>query len=93
MEPQYRETQNNDQMKIMQWVWTLVLTAIPIVNLVMLIIWAVDKTNPRRNWAIATFIVGVAGFVIVFIISIIFTIVGVALIPETDPVNSNTYYY
>ncbi|MFP7168877.1 hypothetical protein [Terribacillus sp. 7520-G] len=93
MEPQQRENQTNSQMRIMQWVWTLVLTGIPIVNIIMLIIWAVDRTNPRRNYAIATFIVMAAIIVLYFIIFMIAMIIGVALIPDTDPTYSDTYYY
>lgn len=42
-------------MTIGNWVVTLILTAIPLVNIIMLIVWAVSSTeNPnRKNWAIA----------------------------------------
>ncbi|WP_038559575.1 hypothetical protein [Terribacillus saccharophilus] len=93
MEPQQRDQQSNGQMRIMQWVWTIVLTGIPIVNIIMLIIWAADRANPRRNFAIATFIVMAAVIVIYFIFFIIFMIIGVSLIPDTDPTYSDTYYY
>ncbi|MFB1099676.1 MULTISPECIES: hypothetical protein [Bacillaceae] len=92
MEPQQRDHQSNGQMRIMQWVWTLVLTGIPLVNIIMLIIWAADRANPRRNFAIATFIVMAAVIVIYFIIFMIFMILGIALF-ESDPTYSDTYYY
>lgn len=92
MEPQQRDHQSNGQMRIMQWVWTIVLTGIPLVNIIMLIIWAADRTNPRRNFAIASFIVMAAVIVIYFIIFMIFMILGLTLF-ETDPTYSDTYYY
>lgn len=39
------------------WIITLILTFIPIVNLVMLVTWAFDKENPRKNFARAYMIV------------------------------------
>ncbi|SDC82812.1 hypothetical protein SAMN05421663_104239 [Terribacillus halophilus] len=93
MEPQQRENQINGQMRIMQWVWTIVLTGIPIVNIIMLIIWAADRTNPRRNYSIAMFIVMAAFIVIYFIIFMVFMILGIALMPDSDPTYSDTYYY
>jgi len=45
-------------MKVSEWLITLLLTCIPVVNIIMLIIWSLDtKGNPnRRNIAIAVLI-------------------------------------
>jgi uncharacterized membrane protein YqjE len=94
MEHQEQVTRaNNNQLGIMDWVWTLVLLALPVVNIVMLIIWAVDQTNPRRNFAIAQFILMGVGIVLGILFAIVFTIIGISLIPDTDPTYSTTYTY
>jgi len=38
------------------WVLTFLITIIPVAGLVMLIVWAMDDNNPRRNWARASLI-------------------------------------
>ncbi|TVQ01936.1 MAG: hypothetical protein EA359_12895 [Balneolaceae bacterium] len=48
-----------NQAKVMSfgdWMITILITAIPIVNIIMIIVWAVSSTdNPNRvNWARAT---------------------------------------
>ncbi len=45
-------------LKVGEWLIVLLLTCIPVVNIIMLIIWSVDKKgNPnRRNYAIAVLI-------------------------------------
>lgn len=50
---------DDNQAKIMSfgdWMITILITAIPIVNIIMIIVWAVSSTdNPNRiNWARAT---------------------------------------
>lgn len=50
---------DDNQAKIMSfgdWMITILITAIPIVNIIMIIVWAVSNTdNPNRiNWARAT---------------------------------------
>ncbi|SNZ14127.1 hypothetical protein SAMN05421503_2237 [Terribacillus aidingensis] len=94
MEHQEQVTRaNNNQLGIMDWVWTLLLLVLPVVNIVMLIIWAVDRMNPRRNFAIAYFIIMGVGFVLGILLAIVFTIIGISLIPDTDPTYSTTYTY
>jgi uncharacterized membrane protein YqjE len=94
MEQQERGSRgDNHQLGIMDWFWTLLLLALPVVNIVMLIIWAVDRTNPRRNFAIAYFIIMAVGFVLGILLTIVFTIIGFSLIPDTDPTYSTTYTY
>jgi hypothetical protein len=52
MENQH-ELQNNQPMKVSEWFLTLFITAIPLVGLIMLFVWAFgSSTNTgRTNWA------------------------------------------
>ncbi|MCK9558250.1 MAG: hypothetical protein PHO85_07150 [Candidatus Cloacimonetes bacterium] len=58
-------------LSIGQWVITLLIMIIPIVNIIMLIVWATGNTeNPnRKNWAIAQLIfvaIGIAIWILFF---------------------------
>ncbi len=56
------------------WIISVIIRRIPLIGLIMLIVWAVDKnTEPNKaNWAKAELIVKLIGFLIVIIfISII----------------------
>lgn len=44
------------EMTVMEWVITMLIMAIPIVNLVMLFIWGFGNPDPRRNFAKASLI-------------------------------------
>ena len=67
VQPVYR----NDEMTVGQWIVTLLVGMIPLVNLIMLIVWAsgdpVDK-KARKNWAIAELIVMGIFIVIYFVV-------------------------
>ena len=54
-----------------KWVGWMLLAAIPLAGLILMIIWANDKTEmSRRNWALASFIIqGVLLFVTLFVLS------------------------
>lgn len=73
-------------MSIGAWIGTLLLTCIPIVNLICLIVWAVSSSpekRSRKNWAIAQFVVILIGFVLsVFLYSVI----GVSLLSALSSV-------
>jgi hypothetical protein len=45
-----------NQMTVKRWLGTLLLLAIPLVNLVLLLMWAFGKENPRKNYARASLI-------------------------------------
>ena len=47
------EAQNDQTITLGNWMLTLFLTFIPIVNIIMLIVWAVSSTTPpsKANWA------------------------------------------
>ena len=73
-------------MSVGAWIGTLILTCIPIVNLICLIVWAVSSSpekRSRRNWAIAQFVVFLIGIVLsVFLYSVI----GVSLLSALSSV-------
>jgi uncharacterized membrane protein YqjE len=60
------------QMTLKDWILTLILLFIPIVGLVMLIIWATDKQDPRNIFAKAYLIVSAGMLAIVFIFYVFF---------------------
>ena len=66
---QYNNHYDTDSAPIMSigdWIITFFLVSIPVLNVIMLIMWVVDKNaNPnRRNWAIATLVLIALGTVI-----------------------------
>ena len=73
-------------MSVGAWIGTLLLTCIPIVNLICLIVWAVSSSpekRSRKNWAIAQFVVFLIGIVLsVFLYSVI----GVSLMSALSSV-------
>lgn len=73
-------------MSVGAWIGTLLLTCIPIVNLICLIVWAVSSSpekRSRKNWAIAQFVVFLIGIVLsVFLYSVI----GVSLLSALSSV-------
>ena len=62
-------------MSVGAWIGTLILTCVPIVNLICLIVWAVSSSpekRSRKNWAIAQFVVILIGIVLsVFLYSLV----------------------
>ena len=62
--------QNEQSMSLKDWIITMILIVLPIVNLVMLIIWTTDKADPRNNFAKAYLIVTVGVFVVVILLYI-----------------------
>ncbi|MGK0487938.1 MAG: putative membrane protein YqjE [Candidatus Endobugula sp.] len=69
------EQEINQEVSIGQWALTIFLTAIPMVGLILLIVWAVNSDTPKSksNWAKAMLIFYVIGavFAILFGASII----------------------
>nr|MDK2851474.1 hypothetical protein [Candidatus Cloacimonadota bacterium] len=60
-------------MTLKDWIITMILMIIPVVNLVMLIVWATSKTeNPnRKNMALAMLIlwaIGIVLYVLIFVL-------------------------
>lgn len=56
------------------WMLTLFLTFIPLVNIIMLLVWAFSSTTPasKANWAKALLV----WMLILFVISILFGVLG-----------------
>lgn len=61
-------------MTLKDWIITLILLFIPIVGLVMLIIWTIDKDDPRNTFSKAYLIVSAGIFAIIIAIYILIMI-------------------
>ena len=77
-EVQQQQTQQQPPVSVSYWFLTLFLTAIPLVGLILLFVWAFGSTtNPSKaNWAKAALLWAAIGIVIYIII---FAIFGAAL--------------
>ena len=66
----YPQTNVAPVMSIGQWLVTFLLMAIPIVNIIMIIVWLTskDENSNRKNWVLAYLIVIAISFVLTFII-------------------------
>lgn len=79
------EPQNTKSPSVGEWVLTIFLTAIPLVGLVMLIVWAVSKEIPesKSNWAKAMLV----WYAIGIILSILFGASILALLVSSGGFN------
>ena len=59
--------QTEKTMSLKDWILTLILLFLPIVGLVMLIIWATDKQDPRNTFSKAYLIVSGGIFALVLL--------------------------
>lgn len=62
---------DNREVSIGDWILTMILTSIPVVNIIMLCIWAFGGENTpasKRNWAKATLIVAAIAIVLSLIL-------------------------
>lgn len=80
MENQEQITNRNQSVvTIGDWIITMILMCIPVVNFIMLLVWAFSNSTPvsKANWAKASLIFMVIGFVLL----ILFwgSIMGIAL--------------
>ena len=80
MENQEQMTNRNQSVvTIGDWIITMILMCIPLVNFIMLLVWAFSNSTPvsKANWAKASLIFMVIGFVLL----ILFwgSIMGIAL--------------
>ncbi|MHC8516133.1 hypothetical protein [Sporosarcina sp. ITBMC105] len=60
--------ETNQTMSLKEWIITLILITLPIVNIIMLIIWATDKQERRNTFAKAYLIVMGCVFAFIFVI-------------------------
>lgn len=65
---------DNTPISVGNWMLTLFLTFIPLVNIIMLLVWAFSSSTPpsKANWAKAALL----WMVIFFAISIVLTLIG-----------------
>lgn len=66
------------QMSVGSWIVTYILMIIPLVNIIMLFIWAFDATSLRRNFARAQLIIMGIMIVLSIVISILAVILGMS---------------
>lgn len=61
--------QNQSVVTVGDWIITMILMCIPIVNFIMLLIWAFSSSTPvsKANWAKASLIFMIIGFVLLLI--------------------------
>lgn len=61
--------QNQSVVTIGDWIITMILMCIPIVNFIMLLVWAFSRSTPasKANWAKASLIFMIIGFVLLLI--------------------------
>lgn len=81
--PPYRPFQKSDEVTFGDWFVTLLLSYIPIVNVIMLLIWAFgSSTNPSKaNWAKATLVWMVIG---IFFAILIFVVLSAAIFQSME---------
>lgn len=68
MTKEVERLQSNQTMSLKEWIITIILIMLPIVSLIMLIIWATDKQEPRNTFAKAYLIVTGSIFALIFIL-------------------------
>ena len=69
------QVKTSTEMTVMEWIITMLIMAIPIVNLVMLFIWGFGNPDPRRNFARASLIwmaISIGLVIIIYIVIIVF---------------------
>lgn len=78
----YKDSKNIESKEVVSignWLGTFILSAIPLVNIIMLIVWLCSKKIPKskKNWAIATVILIL---IAIFIYAILFVIILVGAV-------------
>jgi Na+/melibiose symporter-like transporter len=60
---------NNNVVSVGEWIVTFILLAIPVVNLILLLVWGFSDSTPlsKKNYAIAVLIIMVVGAVMGFL--------------------------
>ncbi len=63
------EPLKNETMSVGDWVLTLIITAIPLIGIIMLFVWSFGGNTPKvkSNWAKATLIIALIAIVLSFI--------------------------
>lgn len=77
----YNSFKNTSVVSIGDWIITMILMIIPLINLIMLFVWAFGSGTPvsKANWAKATLIFYLIGFILVVLFwGSIIAIIGAA---------------
>lgn len=69
MEKMEQNNRNQSVVTVGDWILTLILMCIPIVNFILLLVWALSSSTPasKSNWAKATLLFMIIGFVLTII--------------------------
>lgn len=86
-------TPDTQPVSIGGWIGVMLLTCLPIVNLIMLFVWAFSSSTKKslKNYARAALILALIGVVLVVVISIILAVCGISIFNEFS--NSGYYYH
>ena len=85
-------TPNTQPVSIGGWIGVMLLTCLPIVNLIMLFVWAFSSSTKKslKNYARASLILALIGVVLVVVVSIILAASGINIFSELF---RSGYYY
>ena len=86
-------TPDTQPVSIGGWIGVMLLTCLPIVNLIMLFVWAFSSSTKKslKNYARAALILALIGVVLVVVVSIILAVCGISIFNEFS--RSGYYYY
>lgn len=70
----------NNQMSVKDWVITLIILAIPVVNIIFILIWAFGEDNPRKNYSLANVIIFAIGIGIMIMFLFLALILNIAIL-------------
>lgn len=86
-------TPDTQPVSIGGWIGVMLLTCLPLVNLIMLFVWAFSSSTKKslKNYARASLILALIGVVLVVVVSIILAVSGINIFNEFS--NSGYYYH
>lgn len=86
-------TPDTQPVSIGGWIGVMLLTCLPLVNLIMLFVWAFSSSTKKslKNYARAALILALIGVVLVVVVSIILAVCGISIFNEFS--NSGYYYH
>lgn len=86
-------TPDTQPVSIGGWIGVMLLTCLPLVNLIMLFVWAFSSSTKKslKNYARASLILALIGVVLVVVVSIILAVCGISIFNEFS--NSGYYYH
>ncbi|MBP1913990.1 hypothetical protein [Lederbergia galactosidilytica] len=58
------------QLSVGQWFWTIFLLGIPLVNIILLLVWGFGSPSPRKNFALAVLLFELIGVIIAVVVVI-----------------------